>query len=558
VKRIRLRSVLLTGVLLLLVGTAWLYLAPARVGGFTTYVVTHGVSMEPHFHTGDLALVRPADHYRVGDVVAYHSSLLGVVVLHRIVAIRDGHYTFKGDNNNFLDPVHPARAELIGKLWLHMPHAGVVLNGLHAPVVDAALCALLGIFLFYGVGGKGQRRRRRRRRTNGSGPQGPPLVSPTRHHDIARPVNVGALLTASAIAGVVFLMLAVVAFTRPAHRPAALNTRYSQQVNFGYSARIPAGPVYPDGTIKTADPIFLSIVHRLDVHIRYRFTSDADSSLVGTEEVMLNLSGPNGWTRSFVLAPSTRFVGGTTSTNVALNLRQLQSLLAQIEKLTATPAFDDFSLAVTPVVHVHGTLGGHPLTAVFQRPLTFQVASGQLEVSGSTAATGNAAIAGAPASAGATSSQRNYAPSQAGSVATPGTAPNTITVLGVSPQITTLRWISVFGLLISAAAAAFFYLRKRSEPFEETVQIQSQYGHLIVPIVAGEDLGWPPVDVQNIKALVRLAESGQRLILHNRSNGVDTYMVNDEGTVYRYQVKPSKVVWGEWTDAPVPVEQAAA
>ena len=57
----------------------------------------------------------------------------------------------------------------------------------------------------------------------------------------------------------------------------------------------------------------------------------------------------------------------------------------------------------------------------------------------------------------------------------------------------------------------------------------------------------------NIKALVRLAESGQRLILHNRSGDVDTYMVNDEGTVYRYQVRASKVVWGEWTDAPVPV-----
>ncbi len=104
----------------------------------------------------------------------------------------------------------------------------------------------------------------------------------------------------------------------------------------------------------------------------------------------------------------------------------------------------------------------------------------------------------------------------------------------------------------------YAFLRKRGEAFEESVKIQAQYGHLIVPIVAGEDLGWPPVDVPNIKALVRLAESGQRLILHNRSGDTDTYMVNDEGTVYRYQVKSSKVVWGEWTDAPVVVDQADA
>ena len=103
----------------------------------------------------------------------------------------------------------------------------------------------------------------------------------------------------------------------------------------------------------------------------------------------------------------------------------------------------------------------------------------------------------------------------------------------------------------------FFYLRKRAEPFEETVRIQSQYGHMIVPIVAGEDLGWPAVDVPTIKALVKLAESGQRLILHSRSGDIDTYMVNDEGTVYRYQVRPSKVVWGEWSEAATPVRAAA-
>jgi hypothetical protein len=80
---------------------------------------------------------------------------------------------------------------------------------------------------------------------------------------------------------------------------------------------------------------------------------------------------------------------------------------------------------------------------------------------------------------------------------------------------------------------------------------------MIVPIVGGEDLGWPPVDVASIKALVRLAESGQRLILHNRSGDVDTYMVNEEGTVYRYQVKPSKVVWGDWSEPSAPVKAAA-
>lgn len=552
-KRIRSRVVLINAILLVLVGLAWFYLAPAQIGGFTTYAVTHGVSMEPRFHTGDLGLVRPADQYKVGDIVAYHSSLLHTVVLHRIVAIHDGRYTFKGDNNHFLDPEHPTRSELVGKLWVHLPRAGVLLKWLHTPVVDGVMFGLLGLFLLYGFGEKEHRRRRRRRQdASGSPSDGRPLVSTTRDQETPRLINFGALLAASAIAAAAFLVLAVVAFTRPAQRPVRGSIPYSQQVSFGYSARVPAGPVYPNGRIKTNDPIFLSIVHHLGVHIAYRFSSGAPATVAGTEKVLLNLIGPSGWTRSFVLVPRTHFAGGATNTQVTLNLGQLQSLMAEVEKLTATPGFASFSLTVQPVVHVTGTVAGHPIDASYEPALGFVLQSGQLQPATAAAST--------PSTPGAapTSGQANYSPKQTGAVATPESAPATLTVLGASIDVTLVRWILLVGLGLSIVATILCYLRKRAEPFEESVRIQAQYGHLIVPIVAGEDLGWPPVDVPNIKALVRLAESGQRLILHNRSGGVDTYLVNDEGTVYRYQVRPSNVVWGDWSDSATPVETAAA
>ncbi len=121
-----------------------------------------------------------------------------------------------------------------------------------------------------------------------------------------------------------------------------------------------------------------------------------------------------------------------------------------------------------------------------------------------------------------------------------------------------LRGLGPVGLLLAAAAAAVGLALKQGEPFEETARIQSRYGHLIVPVVLeANDLGWPAVDVTNIKALVRLAESGQRLILHRPDPGGDTFLVNDEGTVYRYQVQPSNVVWGDWKPtAPRPVAAA--
>ena len=107
VKRNRLRSGLATLAILIFAGVAWFYLAPTTIGGSTRYVVTHGVSMEPRFHTGDLAIVRPASDYRVGEIVAYWSIVLHTVVLHRIIAKDGNRYVFKGDNNHFIDPTRP-------------------------------------------------------------------------------------------------------------------------------------------------------------------------------------------------------------------------------------------------------------------------------------------------------------------------------------------------------------------------------------------------------------------------------------------------------------------
>ena len=39
----------------------------------------------------------------------------------------------------------------------------------------------------------------------------------------------------------------------------------------------------------------------------------------------------------------------------------------------------------------------------------------------------------------------------------------------------------------------------------------------------------------SIQALAQLAERSERLILHHQRDGADTYLVDDEGTLYRYQ-----------------------
>lgn len=140
------------------IAAAWWALAPPALGGSTSLVTVDGASMLPHYHRSDLVALRPSTTIEVGDVVGYRSALLDRVVLHRVVAIRGDHLIFKGDNNTFIDPDRPTRADVVGKLWFSVPAAGRAIGVFRAPWAIAALAA----FLVLAVGLDGGRPRRGR------------------------------------------------------------------------------------------------------------------------------------------------------------------------------------------------------------------------------------------------------------------------------------------------------------------------------------------------------------------------------------------------------------
>ncbi len=525
------RSVVLTAVLVGAAALAWLYFAPTRIGGSTTYVVTHGISMEPRFHTGDLAIVRPTDDYRIGQVVAYHSTLLHTVVLHRIIAISGSRYVFKGDHNTFIDPTRPTRALLVGALWLHVPHGGIVMGWLHTPAIAAALSGLAALLLVMDTGRRRRRRDRRRTMPNAASRQRVASVNGSDSSGL-RSVSLPSPLIASGVAALVFLALGMIAFARPAWKATTASALYTQHMSFGYSASAPAGPAYPNGVVSTGAPIFLQLVRRLDVRIRYHFDTDSPHQLAGTEGVILRVVGPTGWSRDVQLMPPRPFTGTATSTQVTLDLSALQSLLRGLQSETGVPAALGSTYQIVPKVHLHGTVSGQPVDSSFAPTLDFEVQSLQLQPSDS------------------------LNPSQRGTVPTAATAANTLGVAGHDASVSTIRGIALIGFLLAAASTALLSLSlMRRRPFDENAQIHARYGHMIVPIAGtSEDLSWAPFDVPNFKALARLAENSERLILHYRETGGDTYLVNDEGTIYRYRTKPNSVVWGEWSSvAPKPL-----
>ena len=268
-----LRSWLLSATLVVLAVAAWLVLAPTQIGGETSYVTTSGISMAPRFHSGDLAVVRPADRLQRGDIVAYRSTTLHMVVLHRIIARQGRSLRHQGRQQR----LRRSRSRPLVPTWsasssLRVAHGGRVLAWLHTPFMAALLCGGMAALLL--LGAKQQRRRRDRRRP-------PEARAGHVSRDRSRAATRSSASTRRpcspprAVAALAFLALGALAFTPPGDQALAVKTPYTEKVSFGYHAKASAGPVYPDGVVTTGDPIFLKLVHRVRVKAHYRLAAKA-------------------------------------------------------------------------------------------------------------------------------------------------------------------------------------------------------------------------------------------------------------------------------------------
>jgi signal peptidase len=138
---------------------AWfLLLRPVTLGGPVGYVIVAGVSMEPAFHTGDLAITQRRATYQVGDVVAFSTE--GGVVIHRIVGgdATQG-FVMQGDNRELPDLWRPRPDDIVGAAWILIPGAGRALAFVRQPAVLASLAASVVFFLAFTAGPIWPRRR---------------------------------------------------------------------------------------------------------------------------------------------------------------------------------------------------------------------------------------------------------------------------------------------------------------------------------------------------------------------------------------------------------------
>jgi signal peptidase I len=483
----------------------WFFLAPPQLGGSSSYVITYGTSMEPAYHAGDLVVVRNASSYHVGEIVAYHNAQLGGhVVMHRIIGYANGRYTFKGDNNNFVDSYHPTQSDLVGREWVHLPAAGKVLGAVHGPrlfLIAGALALLL-------IGGATFAKAERRR------PRGAANAS------ISAP-SLGALPIAALVALVLFGGLAALAYKRPTTAVATQSGLYTQSGAFTYDASAPDGkPVYGAATVKTGQPIFLRLVKKANFHFAYSFESKASNSVAGTAGLDAILSAPDGWKRTLQLSPARAFRGDRVVVSGSLDFRRLQSLLDKIGTLSNVAA-GTYTLTLQPHVSVRGAVNGSPVDDTFGPKVGFLLDQYQLQLE--------------PSSTSGMAATSVLRSSTDGSGAVE--VPSTVSILKFKPAVTTARRIGLVGALAALLLLAFGLYqtrRRRSQTLRES--IDRRFGDAIVPVTnTPHGLELPTVSVASINALMQIADQLGRIVLHLVNDEEEVYFVEDNGFVYTYE-----------------------
>jgi signal peptidase I len=519
----------IAGFWLVLMVVTWLAFAPTQAGGMASYIVVIGNSMEPRFHIGDLVITHKEAEYQIGDAVVYKNQELKNFVFHRIITEERGTFTLQGDNNSWTDTYQPSQAEIIGKLWLHLPKGGVYIQTLRIPFVMAlAAGTLAGFVLLTLFHGKARGNKRMTQKSisaqfaslkqklqnwlTTSDKPGTGGTSDPMQGNILETwfFTLGALALA-------FFILGIMAFSRPASRIVKDDVSFEHVGFFSYSAPAPQG-VYDSDAIQSGDPIFPKLTCAVDVSFQYTFIGQDAANIAGTHQLIATISeSVSGWQRSIPLQDATAFTGNAFGTSAKLNLCQLEKLAQSMEDGTEFHP-GAYTLTISPNIHLTGDLAGRPLDGSFNPSLPFNYDRIHFYLL-QNAEQGNSLN---PAETGALSKERQTF--------------NTILLFGMELAVPALRWFALIGLLGSLAGVTLLGMKLQAlSKSDQSRFIRMRYNSMLVDIhqtmlVNIADI----VDVNSIDDLAKLAEKFNAMILHSEHGDSHTYYVRVEGATYRF------------------------
>ena len=496
-----------TGLLLAAVVLGWIFLAPRPLGGPVSYVVTDGISMRPRLTEGDLVIVREAEEYRVGDVVAYDSHLLQRVVLHRIVDTEGDHYLFQGDNNDFIDQDRPTQDDFLGKEWVVLPGVGKALGWVGDPLNAAIVAGLATLLILGGAWGFGKRSRD---------------AAPSSSGDArATRGSVSAFTPYLAGATTLCLIGTALLFALPEERQRTREVTYESTGSFTYSGETERSPVYPNGRVRTGDAVFMNLVDELEVAFDYSFATRAEHEVAGTAELRAELSDGSGWHRALGQLDTAAIEDDGTVLAGTIDLADLRKLIARVQELTGV-ALPSYTLSLESSVEITGATAGRAIDEAFTPELRFQVDHLKLSVPE------------APAPGPGEQTIDPLRPTQPGSVEVAFSERNVVGVGPLQVPVGPGRMVLAAAALLSLLLLIASLLGRRD--VEEPVAIQRAYGAWMVDVASTRATAErKAIEMRSMEGLAQLADRYNRAILHDVHEGIHSYVVEEEGIAYWYQ-----------------------
>ena len=513
-------NILLLGCLVFL----WSQFAPAKYGGPAEYIIVNGISMQPTYHSGDLVISHVSASYQVGEVVAYWDKQTNRFVIHRIVGLENGQYTLKGDNNPENDIAHPTQSEIVGKQWLHLPGAGSWLGALGASKGTALALTVLGGVVVSGLLLQPGAPAGKTRKNKPLLPASLASVLPQGGNWAQSVVEAG--LYVSAFLALLALITVVMAFSRPIATQTSTNLTYQQSGNFFYSASGTSG-VYDTDTVRSGEPIFPKLTCNMSVGFTYSLTGDQLQNVTGTHQLSaVVMDAQSGWQRTIPLVAQTAFNGNSYSDASSLNLCQILDLVAAVETQTEfSPS--TYTLLILPRAAVSAQVGGQSISDTFEPVLKFAFDKVHFYYV-------------KESSDPETKDPLN--PVKSGKLSNPLQQTNSISLLGFETDVASARRWSVVGLVLALCGLGLsgLYIYDTAQQSQDGL-MHIKLGNLVMNVYdRGFDNQANFIEVADIDDLARLAERQNTSILHFTRGILHYYLVQANGTTYRYVVSDKK------------------
>jgi len=137
-------KIIVNCILVLIIIVLVAYFALRAMDKIRIYNVETG-SMEDKIHTGDYILLIRKDDYQVGDVITF--TVNDYFITHRIISMKDGKITTKGDANN-LEDADITKNQIVGKAIYWGGILNYIIN--YKFVIAAALVGLYLLSCYFG------------------------------------------------------------------------------------------------------------------------------------------------------------------------------------------------------------------------------------------------------------------------------------------------------------------------------------------------------------------------------------------------------------------------